>query len=257
VNEAGLSDELAQVDLDLAEIEEQLAIGELDTQTAQRLRAIYLAEGDRLRADSDSPPAEPPAPGRSGRRIAAGALVLGLGAAVIVVAAVASLGDRTPGGNLTGGVASDVLSGDGVDLESVSNEQMEDVIAANPDIVPMRLALARRYFMAGEFSNALDHYLYILQDMGREEPEALANVGWMTHLSGQPDLAVDLVERSIQIQPDNPQGYWFLANIEAALGDQCAAADALAVLFGYDDLPEDITAQAMALADSAEASCER
>ena len=251
---ARIADQLDQIELDLAEVEEQQAAGELDEEIAGRLRATYHAEAARLRSSMAEP--EPPTSGRSRSRMVAGAVVLGLGVMVIVVAAVVSLGDRTPGGNATGGIATDVLTGGGVDLDSVSNEQMEAVIADNPDIVPMRLALARRYFQAGEFSDALRHYLYILDDLGREEPEALANVGWMTWVSGQPELASELVQRAISVDPDYPQAYWFLANIEASRDDPCAAVDALTRLFGFDDVPDDIRAEAQDLLDSSEAACD-
>ncbi len=77
-----------------------------------------------------------------------------LGAGVLVVAgaiAVATVGQfrqaRPDDQNLTG------VAGEGFDPDSVSNETMEAVIAANldnPSINGMRLALAHRYFEEGE-----------------------------------------------------------------------------------------------------------
>jgi tetratricopeptide (TPR) repeat protein len=251
---ARLVDQLDQVELDLVELDDQVAIGELDEVTADRLRATYLAEAGRLRDLIEAPDTRKPA-GRSRGRMIGGGLVLGLGLIVIVVAAVASLGDRTPGGNLTGGLATDVLTGGGVDLDAVTDEELEKVVADNPDIVPMRMALARRYFQAGEFAAALPHYMYILEDLGMAEPEALANVGWMTALSGRPDVALEFVEQAIEIEPEFPQAYWFLANIEGTLDDVCGAAATLTTLLGFEDIPDDIRAEAQTLLDSSEAAC--
>ena len=78
-------------------------------------------------------------------------VILAIAAAVLTFAVVNTVGG-TEGAE---GVASDVASGTGESLDNVSNEEMEAVVAANPDISPMRLALAVRYFAVGEFSDAL------------------------------------------------------------------------------------------------------
>jgi cytochrome c-type biogenesis protein CcmH/NrfG len=112
---------------------------------------------------------------------------------------------------VTGGVARDVAEDASLDLSTVTNEEMETVVAANPDIFAMRLALARRYVEAGEFSNALGHYMYVLE---REtDPEALMYVGWMTYLSGDATTGAGLLEESLAIRPDHPLAQWFLANV--------------------------------------------
>ena len=45
---------------------------------------------------------------------------------------------------------------DGRDLSQVSNDEMETVVAANPDVVPMRLALVERYLRAADAEQSLD-----------------------------------------------------------------------------------------------------
>ena len=50
-----------------------------------------------------------------------------------------------------------------VDPDTVSNEQLEAIVASNPNIIGMRMALADRYFDAEEYGSALDHYLYIAE----------------------------------------------------------------------------------------------
>jgi len=248
-----LEEQLRQVERDLVELEEQVAVGEIDTATADRLRNNYLRERDRLGGDlADSAAGDAvDRPLITGRRLA-GAAVLMLAAAGLAFGVT-----RAVGGNGSGleGVASDVAQQGGVDLSSVSDEEMEAVVAANPDIVPMRLALADRYFNEGDFTDALRHYLVVLEDKGVEDPGALANVGWMSYLSNQPEVALSFVQRSLEIQPDGGMAFWYLANIEYyGLGDAAAAVEPLNKLLAYDNLPADLRTAAEQLLGEVEAA---
>jgi cytochrome c-type biogenesis protein CcmH/NrfG len=226
----GYTDQIDQVDRDLAEVAAQLDAGELDAATAARLRDAYHQERAELVASS----AAGDRPGRSPQRTLAGAAILGAGVIVIATLAVLSLQTETPQEQASDGVATDVLSdGSGVGLASVTNEEMEAVVAANPTIVGMRLALAERYVQGGEHSRALDHYLTVL-DQDPEQPEALAMVGWLTFLAGEPELAEPFVDKALAIEPDYPSAWWFLANIRRANGNTGGAADAIERLLGYD-----------------------
>ncbi len=109
------------------------------------------------------------------------------------------------------------------------------------------MALAARYFEAGEFDDALPHYMTVLEQ-DPDNAEALANVGWMTHLSGRPDVGVAFVERAIAAAPDHAQAYWFLANIRFhGLDDPAGAVEPLERLLTYEGLPDEIRTQAEAL----------
>ena len=197
---------------DLLELERQLEAGEVDPDRAERLRARYEAEAADAMAAIDLHEATPPPTGRSMRRVAAGVGAVVVVAAVAVVALVNAVEPRPAGGFVTGGVAEDAATGDGaVDLSEISNEEMEEVVAANPDVIPMRLALARRYVEEGDFSSALGHYFYVLER--EENPEALMYVGWMTHASGDSETGAALIERSLEHDPDNVLAQWFLANV--------------------------------------------
>ena len=179
------------------------------------------------------------------RRTAIGAVILILGAVAVVASGVWSLQDDGTAEGITGGVATEVFEGDGGGLDSVSNEEMEAVIAENPTIVGMRLALAERYVAAGDHSSALDHYLIVL-DQDPDQPEALAMVGWLTFLAGESELAEPFVTKALESEPDYPLALWFLANILIANDDPDGAANALERLLGYDLSPE-VRAQAEAL----------
>ena len=117
---ARIADQIEQVDLDLAEIDEQVATGELDEGTAERLRSAYLAERATLeeqldgiqttRPSSDEGATIVDAPeGRSRARAIAGTAIVGVAAVVIAVVAMFSLQEQTPAGEMTDGVATDVL----------------------------------------------------------------------------------------------------------------------------------------------------
>ena len=240
-----LEDQLEQVERDLAEVDEQVAAGELDSQTADELRATYRSERSRIVDEIDELAAMPAGdvPPRDRKRALIGVGLLLVAFLVVTVALLHTVQQRDPGELVTGGIASDVASG-GVDLSQVSNEEMEDVVAANPNVPAMRLALARRYFEAGEFDDALDHYLVVLEQQP-DDPEALASIGWMTFLSARADVAETYVERAIEIEPDYVQAYWFLGNIRLlGLGDAVGAVAPLERLLSYEGVPDDVRNQA-------------
>lgn len=243
-------DQIEFVTEDLKDLDRQLGDGDIDEITAERLRDRYVAELDRLMSerpdlteddqhpeDGDAAASSP----ASTRRVSGRALV---GTAIVVVA-VAAIGAFTVK-SLTGpstagveGIVGSVVTGEGlVDLSAVTDEEMETVVADNPDVVGMRLALARRYFEAGEFDSALDHYMIILDQ--ERNPEALANVGWMTYLSGRPDVALGYVEAALERQPDLITATWFLGNIQYALGNHVDASVALLVVVDADGVPDDV-----------------
>ena len=246
LDDARLRERIAQAERDLAEIDDQIADGEIDAATAKRLRSRYENERDeivaQLRGHGATEPREV-ATGLVTPRRLAGAAILAIAAAGLAIGVVQAVDD--PGAE---GVASDVAEGGGVNLDNITNEQMEEVVAQNPDIAPMRLALADRYFADGDFSSALNHYMYVLDTLDVQDPAALANVGWMTHLSGASEVGVTFVERILELQPDAGIAFWYLANIRfRGLGDVDGAIEPLNSLLAYDDLPAELRIAAEAL----------
>ena len=250
---AVIQERIAQAERDLVELEEQVEQGEIDAATAARLRERYEAEKTAL-VDELTQEGEETSAGRSS--VLSGARLVGIGAVLIAVIGVGLWLVATTGHNTSGveGVAADVVSGNALNLDSISNEQMEEVIAQHPDIAPMRLALAQRYFDAGDFPNALKHYMYVLDTLGDKDPTALANVGWMTYLSGVPDVAESFVEESLSVQPDGGIAFWYLASIRFyGLNDAAGAVEPLQKLLAYDNLPGEIRSAAEDLLSKAEA----
>lgn len=253
LHQARLEDQRDQVERDLLELDEQVAAGEIDEQTAAKLRATYVAEGEEVAsalAEIAASEGAAPLPRSKGRTLAGVAIVVA-GLAVIgfgVTRFVEGNNDR-----VAAGVPADVLSGNGVDLASVTNEQLEEVVAANPSIVDMRLALARRYFQGSEFSDALRHYMIVLDD--GPHPEALANVGWMLYLSGEVDNAILFFEESLAAEPGYGPAMYFLADATySELQDAAGAMALLDQLLASDQVGADVRGSAEGLRDTINAA---
>lgn len=136
---------------------------------------------------------------RSRSRTLVGGLVLAGAAAVVVIVAGFFLQDRE-------GPSAGVANLEGRDLSEVSNETMEAVVAANldnPQINGMRLALAERYYEAGDYSSAFPHYLAVAEAAGASDAElvtALVRLGWMAwDGNGEVETAIGLLDQALII----------------------------------------------------------
>jgi tetratricopeptide (TPR) repeat protein len=126
-------------------------------------------------------------------------LVLGATLAVIVVVAGFFLQDRS-------GPASGVADLGGQDLEDVSNETMEAVIAANadhPEVDGMRLALAERYYQVGDYSTAVPHYQAVAESAAATNSQAVTarvRLGWMAwDGNAEAETAIGLFDQALSI----------------------------------------------------------
>ena len=141
---------------------------------------------------------------RSAPRVAIGALVLLLTAAGAVVAVGQFRQARTEDGLMSG------LGGGSFDPDSVSDETLEAVIAANsdnPEIGGMRLALANRYFENRNYQKAFPHYQGVLDGTPSpgEASEAYTKLGWMVYDgNGEVDLGITLIDNALDIAPGDP-----------------------------------------------------
>ena len=216
---------------DLEELAEQVLNGELDEETAGRLRAGYEAE---LAAVDEAAAAEPvsaatrketgaetaaePAEGRSSNRIVVGALALvGVLTVVILFAAQVFRSDPEPSPQTPTDVAS---------IDGSSAEEMEAIVAAHPESAAMRLALADLYFEQGDYGSAIDHYLQVtnLELTLDEESRTLGRIGWMAYSTGQVESAVQFINNSLEINPDYYEGKLFLGMVSLyGLEDPAAA----------------------------------
>jgi hypothetical protein len=129
---------------------------------------------------------------------------------------------------------------DGRDLSQVTNEEMETVVAANPGVVPMRLALVERYLHAADAEPAADARLTQLQraqfhageaaaraTSAPDQARALRYLGWTTALLTDPAKGAGLLEQSLVKEPGNPDALWFLATVRFDRMHDAAAAKPL------------------------------
>ena len=224
---------------DLAELEVQVADDEIDEVTAAPLRRTYEADAaaairgledlERTQGQVDDD-----VPRRATRRrgLAAASSVAALAAIGAAVALPQFIGDRPDGGFVTGNEA---VATQGRDLSEVTNEEMEQVVAANPEVVPMRLRLAHRYLDEGRMEKAFEHYMAVLDR--QPHPEAMSHLAWIVFTNGEVDLALQLLEASRARQPDDAETMWFLANVHLyGRDDPDAALPLLEQLTARDDL---------------------
>lgn len=150
---------------------------------------------------------------RSRARRLAPLLVLAGAFAVIVVVAGFFLQDRA-------GPASGVAGLAGQDLEDVSNETMEAVVAANadhPQVDGMRLALAERYYEEGNFQAAFPHYLEVAESANSTDSQAvtaLIRLGWMAWQgNGEATTAIDLFDEALAIDAGSDTARYLKAQV--------------------------------------------
>ena len=117
-----------------------------------------------------------------------------------------------------------------MDLSKVSDAAMERVVAENPDVIGMRLALAERYFRAGSYDLASVHYTKALQ----QEPAngvALAHLGWINYQVGRTAESARMLDRAVRTEEDPFDALWFQANVRLfGQSDPRGAVDSLDAL---------------------------
>ncbi|HEY6635397.1 MAG TPA: cytochrome c-type biogenesis protein CcmH [Acidimicrobiia bacterium] len=178
------------------------------------------------------------APAEEGGRRLAPLLLLGLAFAAVVVVAGFFLQER---GDSTSGVAD--LAGQ--DLDDVSNETMEAVIEANaehPQVDGMRLALAERYFEAGDYQSAFPHYLAVAESANSNDDQAvtaLIRLGWMAwDGNAEAEAALGLFDQALDIDPDSTTAMFLKGQVLwCGIGDGDAAADLFTEVLDDPELP--------------------
>lgn len=133
-----------------------------------------------------------------------------------------------------------------VDPATVGNEELEAVVAANPGITAMRMALADRYFEAEEYSAALDHYPTIAETatVPEEESKALARIGWMAYVTDQPEAASQYMDVALESDPDNAEAILYRGFITVyGLGDSETAIPQLEQALGLPNISDNVVSQ--------------
>ena len=199
----------------------------------------------------------PDSPSSQRARLVTGGIVLVVALAGIIVVAASSLQDRS-------GAEAGVANFDVEDLDDVSNETMEAVVAANidhPQINGMRLALAERYYEINDHRSAFPHYLAVAESPLADPPEvvtALVRLGWMAFAgNGEVDAALSLIDEALEIDPDSQVGQFLKGQILwCGAGDARAATELFDKLLSDPELPADSRGEverSLALASRGEA----
>ena len=179
--------------------------------------------------------------GRLGRTRARRFLVVGAGAlgtasiALLVVLGAAERDTRA------GDAPADTAPATGRDLGAVTEEEMEAVIADNPAVIGMRLALVERYLREGDVESALRHTSIAidLPATDQEYERALRLHGWVIALQGAPASGAEYLRAALTLSPEDRDARWFLANVEwTGLGNAQAAIDLLHDLLATEPGPE-------------------
>lgn len=230
------TEQARQARLDLKELDQQIAAGEIDAETGDRLRATYrreLAQASAAQASAAQEQAPPPQ--RSRPRLAIGAAILLAGFAVTIAVLGSTIDD---GGD---GTRQGVAAGDSFDPADYSDETLEAVIATSADdptvadqLQFMRFALAERYFERNEFQRAFGHYEAILAGGPPDDLFAatMTRIAWITFVgNGEVDLSLEVIDRAIQAAPGSTEALYVKGQIL-----WCGAGDAETAVALFDQV---------------------
>ena len=175
-------------------------------------------------------------PHRSKRGLAGG-LLLGVAFIGVLVVAAMSITDRD-------GPSVGVADLEDQDLADVSNETMEAIVAANPQINGMRLALAERYYDVGDYRAAFPHYLTVAeapQATPEEVSTALIRLGWMAwDGNGAVDAAIGMFDQALAVDANSTTAKYLKGQVLwCGNEDFEEAASLFDQVLANNDLPED------------------
>ena len=183
--------------------------GETEARAVAVLRALEARDGSRelsagLREMRSTAAGDGGARGSERRPLRMlPALVVGaVMVAAIVPLLAGAVGERDAGQPLSGS-AIPVASGDPTSLAF-----FEQRVSEHPDDVAARLDLAQRYRDADLLDEAAAQYIAAL-DLDPDNAEALANLGFLVYLGGEPAEGLASVERALELEPDYPEALYF------------------------------------------------
>lgn len=218
-----LAEQADQARRDLEGLADQVEAGEIDEVTAAPLRAGYLRELETTRTELDLLAEEDGVTvpsGRSRGRLLVGGAILAAGVA-LTIGIVGSFAQERETDVLEGVAAG---PGDGIDLDTVSNETMEAVIESyrdDPDVADqlplMEFRLAERYFEEQDYLASFPHYSNVIQHPSAPPDRiqaSLTRVGWLVWiLNDETDLALSTLDQALTIDPANTEALYVKGQI--------------------------------------------
>jgi tetratricopeptide (TPR) repeat protein len=253
VDRVALEERRDHVQRDLSELADQITIGEIDTATADRLESAYrseLTEIERaLAALQHHSTEDDSADSVSVRRAIVGSVILVAGFTV----AIAFIGGDTIPAQQGAAAGVDPTPLSAPD-DAASLETMEQVVAADPTNVGLRLAVADAYFQRQEYSASLSHYLAALEadPTPQQESVALGRVGWMAFITGQLEAADGYLTMALEVDPGNVEGKLFLGYLRFfGFDDPAGAIPLLEDVLAYPDLGPELRSEVEQTLESA------
>jgi tetratricopeptide (TPR) repeat protein len=96
-------------------------------------------------------------------------------------------------------------------------------VAINPSSITLQQAAARALIADGRYADAYAHYQKMLERFPRDT-DALTNYGLLAARLGHPEEAMDSWQRSVDINPNQPNAHLYLAQAFDRRGEPAAAA---------------------------------
>jgi tetratricopeptide (TPR) repeat protein len=96
-------------------------------------------------------------------------------------------------------------------------------VAINPSSITLQQAAARALIADGRYADAYAHYQKMLERFPRDT-DALTNYGLLAARVGHPEEAMDSWQKSVDINPDQPNAHLYLAEAFDQRGESAAAA---------------------------------
>lgn len=160
------------------------------------------------------------------------------GAVAVVVALAVVLG---AGGEEEERAAPPATTSTTVDLASVSNEELEQVVNEHPEVVPMRLRLIERLLREQEFERAQVHAeeAAVRATSIQDRSLALTWLGLTTAILGDPVQGEGLLVQSLALDPTNRESLYNLARVRFEYLDPADAIAPLEQLLALTDLTDD------------------
>jgi tetratricopeptide (TPR) repeat protein len=96
-------------------------------------------------------------------------------------------------------------------------------VALNPSSITLQQAAARALIADGRYADAYAHYQKMLERFPRDA-DALTNYGLLAARLGHPEEAMDSWEKSVDVNPDQPNAHLYLAEAYDQRGEPVSAA---------------------------------
>ena len=227
-----LEERRIQVARDLAELEEQVADGEVETETAERLREVYSSELLEIdEALALIPVAEPVSvdavdatdatetTGTDHRSVGFSTkAAVGAAALLAVITGLivwAGGGFALPGSQDEAGPGITIPAGP-LDLAAMSTVELEANLEQFPASVDVRLELADRHLAEGDTEGAIEHYAAVAEGDDAtplERSRALARIGYLAYATGQLESARQTLMESLELNENNTESALYLGYV--------------------------------------------